>query len=177
MTTLVDAVTTSPSADTASGVRLTVDYWTVAMEGQSSCGACDATLTALEDAAATVRPLARQLGVMIDIVPRTVTTWEEALEHAITASPTIRAQGIELRPDHTDDSETRRWHWRGAVTSEAPAEALLDLLLRAVATRSTQLSGYLVDGGPAPYVRRFLDDAPPATVDQPTSESCGCGVG
>lgn len=155
--------------------RLTVDYWTVAMDGQNSCGSCDAALTALTGAADTLRPLAETLGIAIHIVPRAVTSWEEAVEHGITASPTIRAAGTELRPEHPDDSETRLWAWRGAQYPAPPEAALLDLLLRALSARSADIGDYLAQGGPSRYVRQFLTDTTPAPLPvaaQPDASCC-----
>lgn len=81
----------------------------------------------------------------------------------IMASPTVRTIGIEARPSHLDDYEARVWAWRGTTTGSAPPEALLDLLIRAVAARREQASSYFAGGGPAPCVRRHLQAAP--TVD------------
>lgn len=154
-------------------VRLNVEYWTVSMDGADSCGSCDETLTALRDALAQVAPLARSLGIDVDIVPRTVTTWAEAFEHAVVASPTIRAEGIELCPAHSGDSEARVWQWRGAAGDAVPPQALLDLLVRALAARSRRLDAYLGQGGPAPYVRRHLQEGP--AIGTPVASDSGCG--
>lgn len=164
---LSPTTTTPPVA-----ARLTVDYWTVAMDGQNSCGSCDAVQTALTGAAQTLRPLAETLGIVIDIVPRTVTTWEEAVEHGITASPTVRAEDTELRPVHPDDSETRLWTWRGTQYSAPPEAALLDFLLRALSARSASIGTYLTQGGPSPYMRQFLTDTTPLPVTAPREASC-----
>lgn len=145
------------------------------MEGQSSCGSCDATLTALDEVIATVRPIAERLGLTVDLVPRTVATWGEAVENGIVASPTVRAGGAELRPSHRDDSEGRVWQWRGKQTAAAPAEALLDFLVQAVGVRSRAVGDYLSAGGPAPYLHQFLRDAPGADAPAMTSGSCSSG--
>jgi len=156
--------------------RLAVEYWTVAMEGQSSCGSCDATLTVLDEIVATVRPIAERLGLAVDLVPRTVATWSEAVENGIVASPTIRAGDAELRPAHLDDSEDRVWQWRGQQTSELPAEALLDFLVQAVGARSRAIGDYLAAGGPSPYLRRFLREAPGTDMPAMTAGSCSSGA-
>ncbi|REE99987.1 DUF2703 domain-containing protein [Thermomonospora umbrina] len=156
--------------------RLTVEYWTVAMDGDDSCGSCDETLTTLRHMVARVRPLARSLGIDVDVTHRVVATWGEALDHEIVASPTIRAEGTELRPSHPDDSERREWRWRGDTGDTAPGQALLDLLVRALAVRSRRLSAHLDRRGPAPYVRQYLQPAPSAA--EPTSSGNGpatCG--
>jgi hypothetical protein len=157
-----------------SGARLAVDYWTVAMEGQDSCGACDETFAALTRAADTVRPLAEQLGLTLDITRRTVATWQEAVEHGIGASPTLRAAGAELCPAHRDSSEARVWSWRGAHHASPPSAAVMDFLLRAMAARSAQLDDFLSRGGPSPYLRRFL--AVPAD-GAPAAGTAACGPG
>ncbi|MGP4030039.1 hypothetical protein [Actinomadura sp. 3N407] len=159
------------SAVPAASGRLVIDYWTVAM-GEDSCGSCDATLTVLHGAVDAVRPLAEQLGIALEVVPRTVSTWEQALEHQITASPTIRAAGAELRPSHPDDSETRLWTWRGHTSGSVPQEAVLDFVLRALSARSGQLGDFLACGGPSSYLRRFL--SAPVTAELASDESCGC---
>lgn len=153
--------------------RLVIDYWTVVMEDQTSCDTCDAALTALTGAVATLRPLAEPLGILIEVVPRAVTTWPEAIEHHIAASPTIRAAGTELRPAHPDSSETRLWSWRGTQHSALPEAALLDFLLRALATRSAQVNDYLHRGGPAPYLRRFLTEPAASPTTTPQQAACG----
>ncbi|ARQ70618.1 DUF2703 domain-containing protein [Streptomyces marincola] len=171
---MTTAEATAPAALPAA--RLTIEYWTVTMEGQTSCGSCDTTLTTLTDAAATLRPLAERLGIRIDILPRTVTTWAEAFEHGITASPTIRTATADLRPAHPDDTETRLWSWRGSRHTTLPEAALLDFLTRALSARSAEIGDYLDQGGPAPYLRRFLSEpaAAPATAPQETSCATTC---
>lgn len=172
MTTLTHAPRPATATEGAApGVRLAVEYWTVTMDGQDSCGSCDQTFTEVSTALDTVRPLAARLGITVDLLPRTIATWAEAVDHRVVASPTIRAAGIELRPSHPDDTDTRVWAWRGTTTTSAIPEALLDFLVQALAARSQQLGGYLASGGPAPYVRQFLQ-APPAAEPPPCS-ACG----
>jgi hypothetical protein len=154
------------------GVRLVVEYWTVTMDGQVSCGSCDQTLTVVAEAVEDVRPLAERIGLAIEFQPRSVATLAEALDQQIVASPTIRAAGLELRPDHPDESEARRWEWRGTITTSVRPEALLEFLIQAVAARSQQLAGYLSSGGPAGYVRQYLQ-ATPANAT-PESDPGGC---
>jgi hypothetical protein len=172
MTALTDArrPATAPELTTPGG-RLAVEYWTVTMDGQDSCGSCDQTLTEVSAALDTVRPLAARLGITVDLLPRTIATLAEAVDHRVVASPTIRAAGIELRPSHPDATDTRVWAWRGTTTSLATPEALLDFLVQALAARSQQLGGYLASGGPAPYVRQFLEAAPAA--EAPACSACG----
>jgi hypothetical protein len=158
-----------------SRVRVVVEYWTVTMDGQASCGSCDQTLTAVAEAVDDVRPLAERIGLAVEIQPRSVATWAEAMDQQIVASPTIRAAGVELRPDHSDESEARRWEWRGTTTSSVRPEAVLDFLIQAVSARSWQLAGYLSSGGPAGYVRQYLQD-PPAYPTTPESDPCGCNA-
>jgi hypothetical protein len=172
MTTLTHAPLSTAAPEGATpGVRLAVEYWTVTMGGQDACGSCDQTLTEVSTALDTVRPLAARLGIAVDLLPRSVATWAEALDHRVVASPTIRAAGIELRPSHPDDTDTRVWAWRGTTTTSATPEALLDFLVQALAARSQQLDGYLTGGGPARYVRQFLQAAPAAKA--PGCSTCG----
>ncbi|MEE1943357.1 hypothetical protein V1L54_28800 [Streptomyces sp. TRM 70361] len=145
------------------------------MDGQSSCGSCDATRAVVDGAMEAVRPLAARLGMQLDVLPRTVATWAEAIDHGIVASPTIRAAGHELCPTHPDTSESRVWRWRGQQTVSLPEEAALDLLLRALAARSKQIGEYLEHGGPSAYVRRFLSEQPAPQLDADTS--CGAAAG
>jgi hypothetical protein len=153
---------------------LEVEYWTVAMDGQESCGSCDDTLTVVNGAVESLSPLADRLGLSLQIGVRTVTTWAEAASHEIVASPTVRAVGIEMRPAHAEDSEERSWEWRGTRTASVTPDAVLDLLTRALAARSEQLARYLADGGPSPYLRRWLDVAPRTDPPTQASASCGC---
>jgi hypothetical protein len=176
---------TSPGA---SRVELGVEYWTVARDGQDSCGSCDQTLAVVDDAVDTLRPIAERLGVNIQVRPHTITTWAEALDHAIVASPTIRSAGIELRPAHVDGSESRRWHWRGQVSPTVSSQAVLSVLVRALGKRSEDVENYLAGNGPAPYVRQFLQSDPESAqpvatgattqseADQPAAAACGCGT-
>ena len=151
------------------GGRLAVEYWTVVMGSQDSCTSCDQTLAEVGSAVDTVRPLAARLGITIELLPRTITTWPEAVDHGVVASPTLRAAGLEFRPSHPDESDARVWEWRGMAASSAPPEALLDFLVQAIAARSQQLGGYLARGGPAAYVRQFLRAAPTAQTPAPSS--------
>ncbi|QSB15969.1 DUF2703 domain-containing protein [Natronosporangium hydrolyticum] len=177
LTTTAEPVTAGPPAKTPTVGRLSVEYWTVAMDGQDSCGSCDATLTAVTDAIDAVRPVAERLGLAIEVAPRAVSTWAEALQHRIVASPTIRAEGLELTPSHQDESETRQWHWRGGETASTPFPAVVDLLVQALAARSRAVSDYLTNGGPAPYVRRYLQTAPAAEPSATGAASCGTSSG
>lgn len=153
--------------------RLTVEYWSVTMDGQSSCGSCDETRTVVEHAIEAVRPLATRLGVHLDLLSRTVTTRAQAIDHAIVASPTIRAAGFDLHPTHPDTSENRIWKWRGHQTNALPEEAALDLVLRALTARSTQISAYLDHGGPSAYVRGYLTEKPTADTSCRPATNCG----
>ncbi|MEE1928803.1 hypothetical protein V1J52_11490 [Streptomyces sp. TRM 70351] len=175
-TTTAHAATADTPPYSAESTRLAVEYWTVTMDGQSSCGSCDETRTVVDGAIEAVRPLAARLGIHLDVLPRTVATWAEAIDHGIVASPTIRAAGHELRPVHPDTSGSRVWRWRDQQTDSLAEEAALDLLLRALVARSTQIGEYLEHGGPSAYVRRFLSDqpAPQPTADTPCGAAAGC---
>ncbi len=180
MTTAIDVPQPSTrSVNPEPPVRLRIEYWTVTMNGQSSCGSCDETLTGLTQALGTIEPLARRIGIAVEVEPRACTTWAEAIDHAIAASPTIRAAGLELRPSHPDGSEARAWRWHGTTTSTASPQALLDFLLQAVAARSREVADYLDSGGPSPYVRQFLpaDRAIDTASEAPSSSDGGCGCG
>jgi len=147
------------------------------MDGAASCGSCDATLTVVNDAVETLRPLAERLGITFEVIPRTVGTFAEAAEHEIVSSPTIRAAGIELRPSHPDDSERRVWTWRGDTSTAVSAEAVLDTVVRALAAHSARFDEFLAAGGPSPYTRQFLSGSPaePALAGS-ADESCGCAT-
>ncbi len=173
MTTVTSAPQPVTHPETAAPLaRLRVEYWTVTMDGQSSCGSCDETLAVVTEALDTIRPLARRLGIAVDLLPRACATWADAVEHAMAASPTIRAAGIELRPSHPDNSEDRRWQWRGTTTASATPQALLDFLVQAIAARSREVGDYLASGGPRPYVRQFLRAA--SATHAPALSDCGC---
>jgi hypothetical protein len=175
MTTIPDAPAPPvPVGLDQSRASLAVEYWTVVMNGQGSCDSCDDTLGVLDAALEEVRPIAQLLGLAVEVVPRAVESWTDAVENGIVASPTLRAAGVELRPSHPDRSEARVWRWRGITTGSARLESLLDFLIRALAVRSEQINTYLVGGGPAPYVRQFLESAPVLAAVAPDSSSC-CG--
>ncbi|MDA8368397.1 MAG: hypothetical protein M0026_00825 [Nocardiopsaceae bacterium] len=174
MTATAHAATASGAAGTpAPNAPLVIDYWTVVMGEETSCSSCDETLTVLNGAIDTIRPLADQLGITVKITPRTVSTWDQALEHRITASPTMRAEGIELCPSHPDGTETRRWTWRSETTNSLQPQAALDFVLQALCARSRQLGDYLSRGGPSLYLRRFL--SAPVTPEHGQATSCGAG--
>ncbi|HWM72641.1 MAG TPA: hypothetical protein VNQ53_02820 [Nocardioides sp.] len=180
MTTITDALTPPIAPERpAAEVPLVVEYWTVTMGGQASCGSCDDTLANVNTALDMVGLLAERLDLAIQLVPRTVTTWADAVSHGIVASPTLRAAGLELRPSHRDASETRLWRWRGATTASANPDAVADFLVRALGARSAQIDEYFASGGPAPYVRQFLRAAPAMetalAAEVSASGSCGCG--
>lgn len=167
------AVSSTTPATATPAARLAVEYWTVAMDGLSSCGSCDETRAVIADALDTIHPLAQRLGIAVELMPRACASWAEAVDHAIVASPTIRAAGSELRPSHPDNSEARVWQWRGTVTPALTPEAALDFLVQAIAARSQQLGNYLASGGPAPYVRQFLQVAQTTqTSEAPAPSGC-----
>ncbi|HEX2312596.1 MAG TPA: hypothetical protein VHJ17_02620 [Thermomonospora sp.] len=168
MTAIEVAPTDTPVAE----ARLVIEYWTVAM-GDASCDTCDSTLATLTGAVETLGPLAGRLGITLEVVPRTVSTWAQALEHEITASPTIRAAGVTLRPSHPDDTERRLWTWRGRTGTALPQEAVLDTLLQALAAHSSRIGDYLAQGGPSGYLRRFLS----APASAPSTRSAPCESG
>jgi hypothetical protein len=164
------AVSSTTPATATPAARLVIEYWTVAMDGLSSCGSCDETRAVIADALDTIHPLAQPLGIAVELLPRVCESWAEAVDHAIVASPTIRAAGSEFRPSHPDNSEARVWQWRGRITPALTPEAALDFLVQAIAARSQQLGDYLASGGPAPYVRQFLQIA--QTSEAPAPSGC-----
>jgi hypothetical protein len=174
VTILTEAPTPSGAAAATPETRLVVEYWTVTMDGEGSCASCDDTLDVVNEAVAMIRPLAQHLGMTIELVPRTVATWSDAVDHEIAASPTVRAAGIELRPSHPDTSDTRIWNWRGTTSMSLPPQAVLDLLVQAVSDQSSRLGEFLVKGGPTPYVRQFLQEAPAAAAKDLSPTGC-CG--
>lgn len=87
----VAAIPSNAEEVAAPVARLEVESWTVAMDDQESCGACDVTLSVVRDALEEVHSLADRLGITVGVVPRTVASRPEAVQHAIVASPTIRA--------------------------------------------------------------------------------------
>lgn len=173
-TTLTPAPTAPPASRTHATVE--IEYWTVEMDSDS-CSACDDTLTAVRSAQELLGTITDQLGLRVEIVERTVRTWDEAVEHSIAASPTIRSEGLELHPRHEGLSETRTWQWRGDTSPGPLAGQLVEFLLGAVAARGRRLEAYLQAGSAAPYLDQFLQPSSreeQATVSAEPADSC-CG--
>jgi hypothetical protein len=131
MTTLANAEAPAPPPATASETTtphhtMVVDYWTVAMGDQISCAPSDATLATLMDAAKTLAPLAARLGFDLEVRPGTITSWVEALDHRVAASPTIRVAGRELRPVHDGPASYVRRYLRPAESVSPCTEGTCD---------------------------------------------------
>ena len=159
----------TPQTLAAALPAVVVEYLTVEMAGQATCGSCDDTLTSLRSAIAAVEPLAADLGLQIRVEELAVRSHAQALEHEVVASPTIRSEGVVLAPAHVTGSEARRWTWRGDLGPEPSRGQLIDLLLAALMSRSQRLERFLASGGPDAYVRSHLLATEPAAVPEPAA--------
>jgi hypothetical protein len=127
------------------GVRkaLDVDLLVIDLE---TCARCVPTGDQLQTAVSLLAPVAEALGVELKYRAIVAQTPEEAKEHALLTSPTIRLNGRDIAADIresvcescgdlTDNNTSvycREWHYRGKVYSAAPLPLLLEAIMDAM---------------------------------------------
>lgn len=98
---------------------------------EGSCSACDTVQSKLVSAIKDVQNLFDQLNCEILFKQIGINTVEEAKEHGITASPTIRVNNLDFFPRHISDcSEEREWSWNGLTMSSPDKEVFIEVLLK-----------------------------------------------
>ncbi len=112
----------------------------------SVCERCVPTGDQLRSAVNLLAPVAEALGIDLRYHEIVLQTPEEAREHALLSSPTIRLNGRDIAQDiHESECEScgdltinntsvdcREWHYRGAVYFAAPKPMLVEAIMGAM---------------------------------------------
>ena len=131
----------------------------------SSCSACDTVQTRLMTAIKEVQSLFDKLDCEIVLKYTGINTVEEAKQHGITASPTIRVGNLDFFPNHlSDDSEIREWHWNGQTMADPNKETFIEVLLKGYFESSEKPKRK----GLSPYVLKHLNKG------SAQKSNCGC---
>jgi len=113
-----------------------------------SCKRCVPTGDQLKVAVRLLAPVAEALGIELRHREIVVQTPEEAKEHALLSSPTIRLNGRDIAQDIRESLcescgdlttgntivDCREWHYRGKVYSAAPLPLLVEAIMGAMLT-------------------------------------------
>jgi hypothetical protein len=100
----------------------------------------------LENAVRLLAPAAEAMGIDLKYQAIVVQSEDEAKQHALVSSPTIRINGRDIAQDIresvcescgdlTDNNtvvDCREWHYRGKVYSSAPLPMLLEVIMGAM---------------------------------------------
>lgn len=111
----------------------------------STCGRCTRTQANLDAALRDVATRLRADGITVDVRRTVIRTADDALQHRLASSPTIRVDGRDIALDFRESEcsecgelcgceggvACRTWLWRGREHLEAPREMIVDALLRA----------------------------------------------
>lgn len=114
----------------------------------SSCKRCVPTGDRLREAVRLLSPVGEALGIELHYREFVVQTPEEARQHALLSSPTVRINGHDIAQDiresHCESCgdltenntavDCREWHYRGKVYSAAPIALLVESILQAMLT-------------------------------------------
>ena len=112
----------------------------------STCKRCVPTGDQLKTAVNLLTPVGEALGIELRMHEIVTQTPEEAKEHALLTSPTIRLNGHDIAQDIresvcescgdlTDNNtivDCREWHYRGRVYSAAPLPLLIEAIMGAM---------------------------------------------
>ena len=110
------------------------------------CARCVPTGDQLENAVRLLTPVAEAMGIELKYRAIVVQSEDEAKQHALLSSPTIRINGRDIAQDIREsvcescgdltDNDTvvdcREWHYRGKVYSSAPLAMLLEVIMDAM---------------------------------------------
>jgi len=119
---------------------LNVDLLVIDLE---TCARCVPTGDQLQAAVSLLTPVAAAMGIELKYRVIVVQTPEEAKEHVLLTSPTIRLNGLDIAQDIresvcescgdlTDNNtlvDCREWHYRGKVYSAAPLPPPLEAIM------------------------------------------------
>jgi hypothetical protein len=112
----------------------------------STCKRCVPTGDQLQRAVSLLEPAAETLGIELKHRQIVVQTPQEAKEHALLSSPTIRLNGRDIDQDIRESLcescgdltenntmvDCREWHYRGKVYSAAPLPLLVEAIMTAM---------------------------------------------
>jgi hypothetical protein len=112
----------------------------------STCKRCVPTGDQLREAVRLLIPVGEALGIELRHRELVVQTPEEARQHALLSSPTIRINGHDIAQDiresHCESCgdltenntvvDCREWHYRGKVYSAAPIALLVESIMQAM---------------------------------------------
>jgi hypothetical protein len=111
-----------------------------------TCARCVPTGDQLKTAVRLLTPVAEALGIELRHRAMVVQSPEEAKEHALLTSPTIRLNGRDIAQDIRESLcescgdltenntmvDCREWHYKGKVYSAAPLPLLLEAIMGAI---------------------------------------------
>ena len=112
----------------------------------SVCARCVPTGDQLQKAVRLLAPVAEALGIELKYRAIIVQSAEEARQHALLSSPTIRINGRDIAQDIRESVcescgdltgnntrvDCREWHYRGKVYASAPLPLLLEAIMGAM---------------------------------------------
>ncbi len=107
------------------------------------CARCVPTGDQLENAVRLLTPVAEAMGIEMKYRAIVVQSEDEAKQHALLSSPTIRINGRDIAQDIRESVcescgdltgnktlvDCREWHYRGKVYSAAPLPMLLEAIM------------------------------------------------
>lgn len=110
------------------------------------CARCVPTGDQLENAVRLLTPVAEAMGIEMKYRAVVVQSEDEAKQHALLSSPTIRINGRDIAQDIRESVcescgdltgnntlvDCREWHYRGKVYSSAPLAMLLEVVMGAM---------------------------------------------
>jgi hypothetical protein len=110
------------------------------------CARCVPTGDQLENAVRLLTPVAEAMGIELKYRAIVVQSEDEAKQHALLSSPTIRINGRDIAQDIRESVcescgdltenntlvDCREWHYRGKVYSSAPLPMLLEVVMGAM---------------------------------------------
>ena len=112
----------------------------------TTCKRCVPTGDQLKQAVRLLEPVAEALGIELRHRQIVVQTPQEAKDHALLSSPTIRLNGRDIEQDIRESLcescgdltenntmvDCREWHYRGKVYSAAPLPLLVEAIMAAM---------------------------------------------
>ncbi|OPY10854.1 MAG: hypothetical protein A4E67_00431 [Syntrophaceae bacterium PtaB.Bin038] len=112
----------------------------------TACARCVPTGDQLEHAVRLLTPVAEAMGIELKYRAIVVQSEDEAKQHALLSSPTIRINGRDIAQDIRESVcescgdltenntvvDCREWHYRGKVYSSAPLPMLLEVITGAM---------------------------------------------
>jgi hypothetical protein len=112
----------------------------------SVCARCVPTGDQLDNAVRLLTPVAEAMGIELKYRAIVVQSADEAKQHALLSSPTIRINGRDIAQDIRESVcescgdltenntvvDCREWHYRGKVYSAAPLPMLLEAIMGAM---------------------------------------------